>query len=60
MQGTDTSLGRLVAVGASAAESRPWLFYFPGIALLIIVMAINLIGDGIRDAFDPSATRVRA
>ena len=44
----------------SAAESRPWLFYFPGIALLIIVMAINLIGDGIRDAFDPSATRVRA
>lgn len=60
VQGTDTSLGRLVAVGASAAESRPWLFYFPGLALLVIVMAINLIGDGIRDAFDPSATRVRA
>jgi peptide/nickel transport system permease protein len=60
VQGTDTSLGRLVSDGAAAADTRPWLFYFPGIALLIIVMSINLIGDGIRDAFDPSATRVRA
>jgi peptide/nickel transport system permease protein len=60
VQGSDTSLGRLVADGAAAADSRPWLFYFPGLAILIIVMAINLIGDGIRDAFDPSATRVRA
>jgi peptide/nickel transport system permease protein len=60
VQGSDTSLGRLVAEGASAADSRPWLFYFPGIAILIIVLCINLIGDGIRDAFDPSANRVRA
>jgi len=60
VQGTDTSLGRLVSEGAAAADSRPWLFYFPGLAILVIVMSINLIGDGIRDAFDPSATRVRA
>jgi ABC-type dipeptide/oligopeptide/nickel transport system permease subunit len=60
VQGGDTSLGRLVAEGAAAADSRPWLFYFPGLGILLIVMAINLIGDGIRDAFDPSATRVRA
>jgi peptide/nickel transport system permease protein len=59
VSGSDTSLGSLVAVGAQAAETRPWLFYFPGLALLIIVLSINLIGDGIRDAFDPSATRVR-
>ncbi|MFL6129316.1 MAG: ABC transporter permease [Mycobacteriales bacterium] len=59
VQGSDTSLGRLVAEGASAADSRPWLFYFPGIAILVIVLCINLIGDGIRDAFDPSANRVR-
>jgi ABC-type dipeptide/oligopeptide/nickel transport system permease subunit len=59
VQGSDTSLGALVAEGASAAESRPWLFYFPGLALLIIVLSINLIGDGVRDAFDPSANRVR-
>jgi ABC-type dipeptide/oligopeptide/nickel transport system permease subunit len=60
VSGNDTSLGRLVTDGAAAAESRPWLFYFPGLVLLIIVMSINLIGDGIRDAFDPHASRVRA
>jgi ABC-type dipeptide/oligopeptide/nickel transport system permease subunit len=59
VQGSDTSLGSLVAIGAQAAETRPWLFYFPGIAILLIVLSINLIGDGIRDAFDPSANRVR-
>jgi ABC-type dipeptide/oligopeptide/nickel transport system permease subunit len=59
VSGSDTSLGALVAVGAQAAETRPWLFYFPGLALLVIVLSINLIGDGIRDAFDPSANRIR-
>jgi peptide/nickel transport system permease protein len=56
----ETSLGRLVSDGVQAASTRPWLFYFPGIVLLIIVLSINLIGDGIRDAFDPSNRRVRA
>lgn len=60
VQGADTSLGRLVADGVSAAETRPWLFYFPGLLLMVLVMSINLIGDGIREAFDPSQTRVRA
>src|SRR3569833_2890439 len=55
-----TSLGRLVSDGVQAASTRPWLFYFPGITLLIIVLSINLSGDGIRDAFDPSNRRVRA
>jgi ABC-type dipeptide/oligopeptide/nickel transport system permease subunit len=55
-----TSLGRLVSDGVQAAQTRPWLFYFPGITLLVIVLSINLIGDGIRDAFDPSNRRVRA
>lgn len=55
-----TSLGRLVSDGVQATTTRPWLFYFPGITLLIIVLSINLIGDGIRDAFDPSNRRVRA
>jgi ABC-type dipeptide/oligopeptide/nickel transport system permease subunit len=49
-----------VSEGVQAASTRPWLFYFPGITLLIIVLSINLIGDGIRDAFDPSNRRVRA
>jgi peptide/nickel transport system permease protein len=60
VQGNEISLGRLVSDGVSAADTRPWLFYFPGLVLMLIVMAINLIGDGIRDAFDPSHSRVRA
>ena len=59
VQGSDTSLGRLVAEGAAAADSRPWLFYFPGVALLLIVLAVSLIGDGIEDAFDPGSVRPR-
>jgi ABC-type dipeptide/oligopeptide/nickel transport system permease subunit len=55
-----TSLGRLVSDGVQAASTRPWLFYFPGITLLIIVLSINLVGDGIRDAFNPGNRRVRA
>lgn len=56
----DTSLGRLISDGVQAASTRPWLFYFPGLVFLVIVLCINLIGDGIRDAFDPSNKRVRA
>jgi peptide/nickel transport system permease protein len=56
----DTSLGKLVSDGVSAASTRPWLFYYPGLMLVIIALCINLIGDGIRDAFDPSNKRVRA
>lgn len=59
VQGSEISLGRLVAEGAAAAASRPWLFYFPGLTLLVIVLAVSMIGDGIEDAFDPSATRER-
>src|SRR5699024_10032133 len=35
----------------------PWLFLFPGGALLITTLAFNLLGDGIRDALDPKADR---
>lgn len=60
VSGNDISLGRLVSDGVNAADSRPWLFYFPGLVLMVIVICINLIGDGVRDAFDPSSKRVRA
>lgn len=56
----DTSLGKLVSDGVSAAQTRPWLFYYPGLVLLLIALCINLVGDGIRDAFDPSNKRVRS
>ena len=60
IQPPDTSLGQLVAQGQQAATTRPWLFYFPGLFIIVIVLTINFVGDGLRDAFDPTQTRVRA
>jgi ABC-type dipeptide/oligopeptide/nickel transport system permease subunit len=55
----DTSLGLLISRGVQAASSRPWLFYYPGILIIVIVLAVTLIGEGIRNAFDPKHNRVR-
>ncbi len=33
--------------------TRPWLTIFPGMAILLIVLSINFIGDGLQDALDP-------
>ncbi len=55
----DTSLGLLISNGVNAAETRPWLFYYPGILILLLVLSVNLIGEGIRNAFDPRHNRVR-
>jgi peptide/nickel transport system permease protein len=38
-------------------KTRPWLWMPPGICILLAVMSINLIGDGLRDAFDPKSGR---
>jgi len=56
----DTSLGLLISDGQAAAQTRPWLFYFPGLFIILIALTVNFIGDGLRDAFDPTQTRVRA
>ncbi|MEU7812158.1 ABC transporter permease [Pseudonocardia sp. NPDC049154] len=55
----DTSLGLLVSEAQTALTTRPWLFYFPGLFIIIIALTINFIGDGLRDAFDPQQTKVR-
>lgn len=34
-------------------ESAPWLWFFPGLLILLTVLSINFLGDGLRDAFDP-------
>ncbi|HEU0090346.1 MAG TPA: ABC transporter permease [Pseudonocardiaceae bacterium] len=56
----DISLGLLVAQAQTAVQTRPWLFYFPGLFIILIALTINFIGDGLRDAFDPQQTKVRA
>lgn len=55
----DTSLGLLVSDAQTAFVTRPWLFYFPGLFIILIALTINFIGDGLRDAFDPQQTKVR-
>jgi ABC-type dipeptide/oligopeptide/nickel transport system permease subunit len=55
----DTSLGLLINEAEGAVRVRPWLFYFPGVFIILIALTVNFIGDGLRDAFDPRQTRVR-
>jgi peptide/nickel transport system permease protein len=47
------SLGTIIADGAPSAAVFPWLFLPPVSALILIVLSVNLIGDGLRDALDP-------
>ena len=49
----DTSLGLLVSEYQNALTTRPWLFWIPGMFILVISLCVNFIGDGLRDAFDP-------
>ncbi|MFJ9443983.1 ABC transporter permease [Kitasatospora sp. NPDC101235] len=51
----DVSLGTLLAAGTSEAPVFPWLFYFAAALLVLFVLAVNLIGDGLRDALDPTS-----
>jgi ABC-type dipeptide/oligopeptide/nickel transport system permease subunit len=60
VQPPDTSLGLLITQYKSAMITRPWLFWWPGLFIIAIALAVNFIGDGLRDAFDPRQTRVRA
>ena len=53
------SLGSLIASGQQFPQ-KWWITVFPGLTLLVIVIAINFVGDGLRDALDPQQRRVRA
>ncbi len=50
-------LGNLVKQGIQYLFTAPWLIIFPGLTLLIISVGFNLLGDGIRDVFDPRLRR---
>ena len=53
----DVSLGSLIYTFQTAFTVRPWLFWWPGVMIVIIALTINFIGDGLRDAFDPRQKR---
>lgn len=48
------SWGGMIQQGQSYYRSAPWLVLFPGLAILVTVFAFNLLGDGLRDALDPT------
>jgi peptide/nickel transport system permease protein len=55
VQVPDVSLGTMLADGANTISSAPWLFYFPAALATLLTVSMALIGDGLRDALDPTS-----
>ena len=57
IQPPQSSWGVLISGGVETMEEYPWLLLFPGLTLSATLFALNFLGDGLRDALDPRATR---
>ena len=53
VQEPQASLGNLILAGAQEMESAPWMLLVPAAALVLLLLSLNLLGDGLRDALDP-------
>ncbi|WAM00016.1 ABC transporter permease [Streptomyces sp. Je 1-369] len=51
----DVSLGTMLADGAATITSAPWLFAFPAGLVVLLTVSMTFIGDGLRDALDPTS-----
>jgi len=49
----DPTWGNMIADNASSIYSAPWSTLFPGLAISLVVMSLNAVADGVRDALDP-------
>ncbi len=58
-QPPDPSWGTMLQTGRKFMELAPWVAIFPGLAIMIAVLGFNLLGDGLRDYFDPRLRRGR-
>ena len=58
IQPPNVSLGNLINEYQTSFSTRPWLFWWPGFFIIVYALTINLIGDGLRDAFDPRQRRI--
>jgi peptide/nickel transport system permease protein len=47
------SWGNLLSEAPNFYTTQPWLLVWPGLAVLLTTLSFNLLGDGLRDAFDP-------
>ncbi|MEU3188622.1 ABC transporter permease [Streptomyces sp. NPDC006923] len=55
VQPPDVSLGTMLADGASTITSAPWLFAFPAGLVVLLTVSMTFVGDGLRDALDPTS-----
>ena len=55
----EVSLGLLISGNESAFQTRPWLFWWPAVFIVVLSLLVNFVGDGLRDAFDPRQKRVK-
>ncbi len=55
VQAPDTSLGTMIAEGSQSTTIAPWIFLSPAFLLVLLVMSVNAVGDGLRDALDPGS-----
>jgi oligopeptide transport system permease protein len=53
VQEPHASLGNLIYTGAQEMESAPWMLLVPAAVLVLLLLCLNLLGDALRDAFDP-------
>lgn len=49
----DPSWGNILNEGRAFLQQAPWISIFSGMAIMVVVLAFNLVGDGLRDALDP-------
>lgn len=57
IQPPQSSWGLLISYGVETMEEYPWLLIYPGLTLSITLFALNFLGDGLRDALDPRASK---
>ena len=49
--------GNMLAGSKGYVQTAPWLVWFPGLMILLTVLCVNFVGDGLRDALDPTDTK---
>lgn len=57
VQGATATWGNMLDGAYRYLETAPWLWFFPGMLILLIVLGINFVGDGLRDALDPRSNK---
>ncbi|HDQ71902.1 MAG TPA: ABC transporter permease [Chloroflexi bacterium] len=55
VQAPTATWGNMLDQAYHHLETRPWMWFFPGMLILLTVLGINFVGDGLRDALDPRA-----